>query len=525
MSALNDNEKNSRNLEKHSIAAFYAGRSIFVTGATGFLGKVLIEKLLRSCPGVREIFMLMRPKNGVSIDQRLKEMLRLPLFDKLREENPSSFDKLIPVLGDVATEGLGLPTIERKVITDRVSVIFHVAANVRFNEDLKKDIFCNTRSTRDVCILAGNTKNLVALVHVSSAFAQADKPVVDEIVYPPITNWRDAIRMVETLDEQTIRIFSPKYLGSMPNTYTFSKRLAEQVISDYSKDLPCVIFRPSIVVSTVDDPISGWLDNFNGPVGMLIGGGKGILRVARVDPTVASDFLPVDVTIKAMLTSAWKRGSQTVTRDPSVHVYNCTAHNIRRVVIRELVSLGLRINEKVPLSGIIWYPRTILTTNRFLHYVLTLLIHLLPALLIDETIKLLGGRPILFNIQKKIYSSVIQLSHFLHNEWTFHNSKMLDLLTKDVPPAEQGIFGYDFRNFNGDTFFENCLIGAKRYLLHEDLTRTREAKQHYVRMQWIDRIVNVCLVVSITWMLVKLGVASCVLDSIRRIADGSFLDE
>lgn len=49
------------------------------------------------------------------------------------------------------------------------------------------------------------------------------------------------------IEFETNRFFSDRrYLGSMPNTYTFSKRLAEQVIDDYSKDLPCVIFRPSI---------------------------------------------------------------------------------------------------------------------------------------------------------------------------------------------------------------------------------------------------------------------------------------
>lgn len=57
------------------IPAFYAGRSIFITGATGFLGKVLIEKLLRSCPDVTEIFILIRPKKGLSVNDRLKKML------------------------------------------------------------------------------------------------------------------------------------------------------------------------------------------------------------------------------------------------------------------------------------------------------------------------------------------------------------------------------------------------------------------------------------------------------------------
>ncbi|XP_029038094.2 putative fatty acyl-CoA reductase CG5065 [Osmia bicornis bicornis] len=518
-------DKRSRDLETSSIAAFYAGRSIFITGATGFLGKVLIEKLLRSCPDVREIFMLMRPKNGLSIDDRLRKMLQLPLFDKLREEKPSSFEKLIPVLGDTSQEGLGLPAIERRVITDRVSIIFHVAANVRFDENLKKDIISNARSTRDVCILAGSMKNLVALLHVSSAFAQADKPVVDEVVYPPITNWRDTIKMVETLDEQTLRIFSSKYLGSMPNTYTFSKRLAEQVIDDYSKDLPCVIFRPSIVVSTVEDPISGWLDNFNGPVGMLIGGGKGLLRVVCIDPTASSDYLPVDVAIRAMLTCAWKRGLQTITKDPSVHVYNCASYQVRRIVNQELVSMGLRINEKIPLEGTIWYPRTLLTSNRFIHYVMTLFVHLLPALAIDGVLKLSGRKPMLFKIQKKIYSGVVQLDHFLHNEWTFHNSKMLDILSKEVPPAEREIFGYNFDNFKMEQFFENCLIGAKRYLLHEDLNRIEEAKQHYNRMMLIDRIFNALMMILITWLVFKTGLFSYMAESIGRLLDGSFLEE
>lgn len=35
-------------------------------------------------------------------------------------------------------------------------------------------------------------------------------------------------------------------MGSFPNTYTFTKRLAEQVVNDYVGTIPAVIFRPSI---------------------------------------------------------------------------------------------------------------------------------------------------------------------------------------------------------------------------------------------------------------------------------------
>ncbi|XP_076657827.1 putative fatty acyl-CoA reductase CG5065 [Halictus rubicundus] len=511
MSIERSNDDDRRSKERCSIGTFYAGRSVFVTGSTGFMGKVLIEKLLRSCPEIREIYLLMRPKKGVCIEDRLKKIIRLPLYDRLREECPSNFSKLIPIRGDTCVEGLGLASHDRQTIVDRVSVIFHVAANVRFEENLQKDIFSNTRSTRDVCVLASSMKNLVALMHVSSAYAQSDKPVVEETLYSPITDWKSTIHMVENLDEQTVRTFTPKYLGTMPNTYTFSKRLAEQVIADYSKELPCVIFRPSIVISTVDDPTSGWLDNFNGPVGLMTGGGKGILRVIRVDPEVCCDFLPVDVAIRAMLIATWKRGLVTLSEDPEVHVYNCSSYNIRRVSIRELIAIGQKSNEKIPVDGIIWYPRTALTKSHFLYYVLTLLVHLLPSLIIDSVLKITGRRPMLVNLHQKIYMALMTLSPFLNNEWVFHNDKMLDLFDTQVPPAEQNIFGFKYQNFDVPKYFENCLIGAKRYLLHEDLSLIEENKRRMERLHWLDMVVNAFVIGLLVWTLWKVGLFAGIL--------------
>ena len=57
------------------IGEFYAGRSVFITGATGFMGKVLVEKLLRSCPQVKHLYLLMRPSKGKDADTRLQELL------------------------------------------------------------------------------------------------------------------------------------------------------------------------------------------------------------------------------------------------------------------------------------------------------------------------------------------------------------------------------------------------------------------------------------------------------------------
>ena len=62
-----------------NIAQFYDGRSIFLTGGTGFIGKVIVEKLLRSCPNIKAIYFLVRPKKGKTCEERMDSIFSLPV--------------------------------------------------------------------------------------------------------------------------------------------------------------------------------------------------------------------------------------------------------------------------------------------------------------------------------------------------------------------------------------------------------------------------------------------------------------
>lgn len=141
------------------ISAFYANKSIFITGATGFIGKVslylhscpsiipltltqscqiLVEKLLHSCPNIDKIFILMRSKNGHSSKQRLEEFINATFFTACgRVDNKTLRQKIVAVVGDITIPALGLSDEDRETLKKEVSIVFHAAASVKFDDPLK----------------------------------------------------------------------------------------------------------------------------------------------------------------------------------------------------------------------------------------------------------------------------------------------------------------------------------------------------------------------------------------------------
>ncbi|XP_011685481.1 PREDICTED: putative fatty acyl-CoA reductase CG5065 [Wasmannia auropunctata] len=166
-----------------SIDTFFAETVILLTGATGFLGKALLEKLLRSCPRVATIFVLIRPKKGQTVEERFKELLNNPVFERIRSEFPGALNKIFPVKGDVGLPELGLEPEDRDMLIQRVNIVFHGAATVRFNEPLKIAVNLNTMGTDRMLDLCKRMTNLISVIHVSTAYSNADRREIDESIY------------------------------------------------------------------------------------------------------------------------------------------------------------------------------------------------------------------------------------------------------------------------------------------------------------------------------------------------------
>ncbi|XP_023328797.1 putative fatty acyl-CoA reductase CG5065 isoform X2 [Eurytemora carolleeae] len=206
------------------VAQFYENRVIFITGSTGFMGKVLVEKLLRST-SVKKIYLLIRQKKGVATQARLQDLLSSKLFDSVRTTRAGELSKLVAVHGDITQPRLGLSTYTSRLLVENVSVVFHSAATVKFDEDLTKSVAMNVESVQSMISLCKKMKKLEALVHVSTAYCNCDRSEIKEEVYPPPGNPQGFIQLCKCMDEETLNSpeMTAKLIGNRPNTYTFTK--------------------------------------------------------------------------------------------------------------------------------------------------------------------------------------------------------------------------------------------------------------------------------------------------------------
>lgn len=162
------------------IAEFLNNKVIFITGATGFLGQALVEKILFVSPEVARIHVLIRPKHQfggriLTAQRRLeRELFQASVFDRLRVIHGDNFDdflaqKLVAVAGDISDERLGIDASIESELLDTVDIVINSAAVVSFDAPLDQALQLNILAAQRVAEFARSCKNAV-LIHVSTAY-------------------------------------------------------------------------------------------------------------------------------------------------------------------------------------------------------------------------------------------------------------------------------------------------------------------------------------------------------------------
>ncbi|KAJ3618770.1 hypothetical protein MTP99_005583 [Tenebrio molitor] len=418
------------------IGEFYKDLTIFLTGGTGFLGKILIEKLLRRCWDLNKIYVLVRPKKDKSAKERLEELFEYADAELLKKET---------------------------------TCVIHAAANVKFDQTLKEALH-NVRATRDVLELAKEMQNLKVFVHVSTVFSNCVNSHIEERFYTPPMKSENLLALVDDLDDNTLQAITPKLLGEYPNTYIYTKCITEDLVKT-SLQVPKAIVRPAIVTSTIEEPVPGWIDNVNGVTGLALIAGLGILRSMHAKKNNRAQFVPVDYVANCILAAAWKAHRYGTTT-----IYNYTGHNKNMITWGRFLEIMEPPYWEFPSEKIVWYLCFKFRENELWHKICVFFLHTVVAYFVDFVLVCVGKATIAAKNYRRLDKTMDLLSYFSMGSWSFEQDNVLELWDQ-MGKEDKKMFKFSMEDVDWVKYGRDSTLGARMYLLKETPDTIPKAKK------------------------------------------------
>lgn len=270
------------------------GATVLLTGVTGFVGKVVLERIASQAEilGVDEVIVVVRPRKGTSAKARVKKVLRSPAFDAL----PTGWSAMVDVVeGDLSETRWGLSEEAFDAVAQRVTHILHCAASVSFDLPVGEAAAANIDGALNVLELAKRSRRLVCMVAVSTAYVRPHPrqgvPTCEETLVPMPMSAEDLLAQIRRQPDCGDRLMA---MTRHPNTYTLTKCIHEHLLVQRRGDVPLVIARPSVVSAALHHPVPGWIDSAAAIGGVVLYAGIGAMPAFVAHPDCRLDIVPVD---------------------------------------------------------------------------------------------------------------------------------------------------------------------------------------------------------------------------------------
>ncbi|XP_046803098.1 uncharacterized protein LOC111674798 [Lucilia cuprina] len=493
------------------IKEFFENSEIFVTGGSGVVGKALIEKLLRSC-NVKKIYVLLRPKKNVSIEDRLEKVKNAMVFRQLKLQKPDELDKkLMAIPGDAVVPFLGI-TPEYQQILKNVSIVFHCAATVRFDEPLRDALRLNVGGTLETLKFAETLKNLKVFMHVSTFFSNPYLERVEEKVYESPMDWRVCLNLLERNDisEEQLDIITRKLIIGFPNTYCFTKNLAESLVNDYKDKLPVAIYRPSIVLFAIEEPEPGFAPSLMGAMGLFAVTAAGILKTIYIGKDTRLDLTPQDFGIKNLCYYTVKTANlyKSKNKPQNIPVFLTSSCTHSELTFRQYIHLvqdhGFWAEAAFEKNLLI--PGLHCTDNRLMYLFLVLFKHILPSLLADFGLILSGRKPVLMSVHRKLYITLEVMKPFLFNSYSSSGITDADEMMAKLKGTE---FNMDilpackefYRNVG---FCQTMVYSVREHLFKEDPKTLPKSRKILQTKIFVYKVIKFLLTIMVFGKLLHL---------------------
>lgn len=102
--------------------------------------------------------------------------------------------------------------------------------------------------------------------------------VIEEDIYEQGIDSDSIINRIMQMNPHQVAENEKLLLGQFPNTYTFTKNMAEKTLLKRKGDLPVVLFRPSIIACSNEQPFPGWTDSLSAAGGITLMSALGLIK-------------------------------------------------------------------------------------------------------------------------------------------------------------------------------------------------------------------------------------------------------
>ena len=268
-------------------------RSVLLTGATGFLGKVVLYDLFRRREELNldRVYVLIRPRGPILPEERFeREIAASPCFATL----PTGWTRRVSVVtGALEEDDIGLNGAGDD-LRHRVTHIIHTAASVAFDLPVAEAARSNITTSLNVLEFARSCRRLERLINVSTAYVTphpGNGVPIEESLAPLPAPATDLYRAIQDGSANEADLLAR---SGHPNTYTLTKSIAEHLVMERRGSVPVTIVRPSIISAARELPFPGWIDSTAGFGAFVMLLGLGHLRAIVGDPDTRIDVIPVD---------------------------------------------------------------------------------------------------------------------------------------------------------------------------------------------------------------------------------------